>query len=53
MRESLRTRHYSERTKRAYVDWMRRFMLFHGKRHPGADVALFTRLELDRVRGTG
>ena len=34
MREHLRTRHYSIRTETAYVDWARRFILFHGKRHP-------------------
>lgn len=27
-------RHYSIRTEAAYVDWARRFILFHGKRHP-------------------
>jgi integrase len=27
-------RHYSPRTERAYVGWVRRFILFHGKRHP-------------------
>ena len=27
-------RHYSIRTETAYVDWARRFILFHGKRHP-------------------
>jgi len=34
MRDSLRTQHYSIRTENAYVDWARRFILFHGKRHP-------------------
>jgi len=34
LRESLRVRHYSLRTEAAYVDWVRRFILFHGKRHP-------------------
>ena len=34
MRDHLRTRHYSIRTETAYVDWARRFILFHGKRHP-------------------
>ena len=32
--ERLRVRHYSLRTEDAYVDWVRRFILFHGKRHP-------------------
>lgn len=35
MRIHLRTRHYSIRTEEAYIDWTRRFVLFHGKRHPG------------------
>lgn len=30
----MRTRHYSLRTEEAYLGWMRRFILFHGKRHP-------------------
>jgi integron integrase len=34
LREQLRVRHYSLRTEDAYVDWVRRFILFHGKRHP-------------------
>lgn len=34
IRERIRYKHYSIRTERAYVDWARRFILFHGKRHP-------------------
>jgi integron integrase len=34
LRVCLRVRHYSFRTEEAYVDWVRRFILFHGKRHP-------------------
>jgi integron integrase len=34
MRERLRLGHYSLRTEDAYVDWVRRFILFHAKRHP-------------------
>ena len=34
LRESLRVRHYSLRTEDSYLDWVRRFILFHGKRHP-------------------
>src|SRR4051794_19184481 len=29
-----RVRHYARRTEDSYVDWARRFILFHGKRHP-------------------
>lgn len=45
VRVILRTRHYSLRTEEAYLGWMRRFILFHRKRHPqemgGAEVAAF------------
>jgi hypothetical protein len=34
VRDVLRRKHYSVRTEQAYVDWVRRFILFHGKRHP-------------------
>jgi integron integrase len=34
VREEIRLRHYSIRTEETYVDWSRRFILFHNKRHP-------------------
>ena len=34
LRDRIRLKHYSIRTEHAYVDWVRRFVLFHGKRHP-------------------
>jgi len=34
VRLAVRARHYSLRTEEAYVAWVRRFVLFHGKRHP-------------------
>jgi site-specific recombinase XerD len=34
VRNAVRTRHYSLRTEEAYVRWIKRFILFHGKRHP-------------------
>jgi len=34
VRIALRTRHDSARTEKAYVAWIRRFILFHDKRHP-------------------
>jgi len=34
VREAIRARHYSFRTEEAYVGWIKRFILFHGKRHP-------------------
>jgi len=45
MRNAIRVRHYSMRTERAYVDWVKRYVRFHGLRHPSelgtADVARF------------
>src|SRR5215468_6079381 len=34
VRAAARLRHLSRRTEKAYVAWIRRFILFHGKRHP-------------------
>lgn len=34
MRDALRAQHYALRTEQAYVDWARRYILFHHKRHP-------------------
>ena len=34
LREAIRVRHYSIRTEEAYVQWVRRFIFFHNKRHP-------------------
>ncbi|MSO21961.1 MAG: hypothetical protein EXQ58_01630 [Acidobacteria bacterium] len=33
VRDAIRARHYSLRTEEAYVGWVRRFILFHNKRH--------------------
>jgi len=34
VRTAIRVRHYSRRTEEAYVAWIRRFIIFNGKRHP-------------------
>jgi len=34
VRQAIRVRQYSPRTEKAYVGWIRRFVLFHDKRHP-------------------
>ena len=34
VRDRIRVKHYSLRTEQAYVDWIKRFIRFHGKRHP-------------------
>jgi site-specific recombinase XerD len=36
VRQTIRLKHYSMRTERAYVDWIKRFILFHHKRHPAS-----------------
>src|SRR5262244_2939425 len=45
VRQAIRTRHYSRRTEKAYVHWIKRYIFFHGKRHPtemgAAEVAAF------------
>ena len=44
-REALRVKHYALRTEEAYLDWIKRFIRYHGHRHPrelgGAEVAAF------------
>jgi site-specific recombinase XerD len=34
VRDAIRARHYSRRTEKAYVHWIKRYIFFHGKRHP-------------------
>ena len=34
VRQEIRVRHYSIRTEQGYVDWVKRFVFFHGKRQP-------------------
>jgi len=34
VRLGIRTRHYSHRTEQAYVGWIKRYILFHDKKHP-------------------
>ena len=53
VRGEIRARHYSIRTEDAYVQWIRRFILFHGRRHPqemaAAEVGAFlTYLAVER-----
>jgi len=52
-RQQIRLKHYSLRTEQAYLDWIKRFILFQGKRHPaelGAPEveAFLTHLAVDR-----
>ena len=53
VRDALRTKHYSYRTEDTYVEWIRRYILFHSKRHPGemgaAEIETFiTHLAVER-----
>jgi Phage integrase, N-terminal SAM-like domain len=45
VRQAIRTRHYSYRTEKAYIHWIKRFIFFHNKRHPAemseAEIARF------------
>jgi len=34
VRNAIRARHYSRATEKAYVGWIKRYIFFHGKRHP-------------------
>jgi len=55
--ERLRTLHYSIRTEQQYLDWIKRFILYNGKRHPsglGPDhvEAFLSHLAVDRAVAT-
>ena len=56
VRELLRAKYYSIRTEEVYLGWIRRFILFHGKRHPkemgGREVARFDALAASLVAAT-
>ncbi|MDA8137367.1 MAG: integron integrase [Desulfobacteraceae bacterium] len=34
VRNAIRLKHYSIRTEHAYIDWIRRYIFFHNKKHP-------------------
>ena len=59
MRDAIRTRHYSRATEMAYAGWIKRYIFFHGKRHPaqmgGPEITRFlTSLAVDsRVASAG
>jgi len=53
VRDAIRRKHYSIRTEEAYVDWIKRYILFHDKRHPremgSAEIEAFlTHLAVER-----
>jgi integron integrase len=53
VRNAIRVRHYSRRTEKAYVCWVRRFVLFHGKRHPAEMGGPEVRAYLDHLAVQG
>jgi site-specific recombinase XerD len=53
VRDAIRLKHYSIRTEQTYVDWIKRYILFHHKRHPremgSAEIEAFlTHLTVER-----
>jgi integron integrase len=53
VRDAIRLKHYSIRTEESYVTWIKRYILFHNKRHPNAMgsaeiEAFLTHLAVDR-----
>lgn len=53
VRDAIRVRHYALKTEQVYLHWVKRFVLFHGKRHPrdmgaGEVEAFLTHLAVDR-----
>lgn len=34
VRNVIRLKHYSYKTEKSYVNWIKRYIIFHGKRHP-------------------
>lgn len=54
MQDALRLQHYSYRTEETYIEWVRRYILFHNKRHPiemGAEEIKAFLLHLSGERG--
>src|SRR5690606_2309471 len=52
VRAALRARHYSYLTEKAYTSWIRRYIIFHDRRHPrtmgSAEITAFlTHLAVD------
>jgi hypothetical protein len=49
VRDVLRVNHYSARTEEAYVGWIRRYILYHNKKHPRDMGALEVELYLTHL----
>ncbi len=46
VRDAVRLKHYSYQTEKTYVHWIKRYILFHNKRHPKDSRILFSLLVL-------
>ena len=53
VRDKIRLKHYSIRTEQAYTDWVKRYILFHQKRHPSEMGALEVEQFLTHLAGQG
>ena len=50
--QEIQTLHYSRRTEKTYIGWIKRFILFHRKRHPvkmGEPVVIHSDIQLPRI----
>jgi hypothetical protein len=50
--QKIQTLHYSRRTEKTYIGWIKRFILFHRKRHPvkmGEPVVIHSDIHLPRI----
>jgi hypothetical protein len=55
VRDETREQHYSRKTEKTYVGWIRRFILFHDKRHPAemGEVKMSTTMVYTHVLNRG
>jgi len=53
VRDAIRLRHYSIRTEQVYINWIKRFILFHNKRHPTEMAEAEVRRFLSHLARTG
>jgi hypothetical protein len=56
VRHAIHLRHYSYKTEKAYVGWIKRFIFFHNKRHPAEmgekEIAAFLRIVFNKAGGS-
>jgi hypothetical protein len=51
VRDAIQVKHYSIRTEQTYVDWIKRYILFHNRRHP-REREMAAAAVLDQMSGT-